>query len=136
MGIKSKNECNLARNVLSIKRQLLDIDKELSYFLGRFEDGDDMFDLSGQDPITLEAQEKIDRINPKFDSINVEYKFTVTEKIVEGRLVTDFPFINLNSLDYALNDLDEENQSDVLTAQCAPAYKPLYKILMNFFFET
>ena len=72
MGIKSKKECNLDRNVLSIKRQLLDIDKELSYFLGRWEDGEDIFDLSSQDPITIKAQEKIDRINQKLDLINYE----------------------------------------------------------------
>ena len=69
----------------------------------------------------------------KFALFMKNTKFTVTEKIVYGCVVTDFPFINLNSLDYALNELDEENQSDVPTAQCAPAYKPLYNILMKFF---
>ena len=48
-------------------------------------------------------------------------KFTVTEKIVDGCVVAYFPFMIMR-----FNDLDEENQSDVPTAQCAPAYKPLY----------
>lgn len=121
MPVKSKNQCNLVTNELLLKMQLLDIDKQIKYFL------ENCFD--SQDSITKEAQKQIDKINQKLqlDLIKGVYKIDVYTVLFGPFIVTDNSFLGLIDLIHALECIDEENQSDVLTAKCSPAYKSLKK---------
>lgn len=96
---------------------MLDIDKQIKYFL------ENCFD--SQDSITKEAQKQIDKINQKLqlDLIKGVYKIDVYTVLFGPFIVTDNPFLGLIDLIHALECIDEENQSDVLTAKCSPAYK-------------
>ena len=110
---------------------MLDIDEKLKFFLG-----DclyvDSFDIDSRLPLSIEDQGKIDKINQKLDSIKDVYTFYFSKKIVRFEVIFDDPFQTIFDLIYALECLDEENNSDAPTAQIFPAYLPLKNIADKF----